>query len=154
MYSIQLNLSVYEHSMAEREHCTAERLMRWSVDRLSRVFFQAWAKHQHWKPSFNSREFSHLHKRLCCIITPENIVLLNCEIYQRGRVPRPADTELVLLISRIIRLPGSILGVIWVRRKQTNIHLISIKISFIYSIRRHKPPWHSEIQMFENNSEN
>ena len=42
--------------------------------------------------------------------TPESISLLNCEIYQRGRVSRVADTELArpILIAHLIRPPGSI----------------------------------------------
>ena len=36
---------------------------------------------------------------------------LNCEIYQRGRVCRVADTELVLPITHLIRPTGSIPGV-------------------------------------------
>ena len=34
--------------------------------------------------------------------------LLNCEIYQRGRVSRVAAMELVLLITHFIRPPSSI----------------------------------------------
>jgi len=45
--------------------------------------------------------------------------LLNCEVYQRGRVSRVADTELILSIAHLTRLPGSIPGVGWVRRNQT-----------------------------------
>ena len=46
--------------------------------------------------------------------------LLNCDIYQRGRVSRVAYTELVLLIAHLIRPPGSIPGVGWVKRYQIN----------------------------------
>ena len=42
--------------------------------------------------------------------------LLICEIYQRGRVSRVADTELILLIAYIIRPPGTFPGAI----KQTD----------------------------------
>ena len=45
------------------------------------------------KQSFNCRDFSVLHEKLSCIITPESVSLLNCEIYQRGRVSRAADTD-------------------------------------------------------------
>ena len=45
--------------------------------------------------------------------------LLNCEIYQRGRVSRVADTELLLLIAHLTRPPGSIPGVGGVWRNQT-----------------------------------
>ena len=43
--------------------------------------------------------------------TPGSMSLLNCENYQRGRVSRVADNELVLLIAHLIRSPGSIPGV-------------------------------------------
>ena len=50
--------------------------------------------------------------------------LLNCEIYQRGRVSRVADTEFILLIIHLIRPPSSIPGVWWVKRNQTNKHIL------------------------------
>ena len=56
-------------------------------------------------------EFSELHKKLSCAITPGSVSLFNCEIYQRGRVSRVADTELVLLSYTSIRPQGSIPGV-------------------------------------------
>ena len=56
-------------------------------------------------------EFSDLHEKLSCIITAGNMSLLNCDIYQRGRVSRVADTKLVHFITYLIRPPGSILGV-------------------------------------------
>ena len=55
-------------------------------------------------------EFSSLHEKLSCNITPESKSLLNCEVYQRGRVSRVADTEFMLLIVHLIRPPGSITG--------------------------------------------
>ena len=48
--------------------------------------------------------------------------LLNCEIYQRGRVSRIADTELILLITHLIRPPGSNPGVERVRYTQQQQH--------------------------------
>ena len=42
--------------------------------------------------------------------TPESISLVNCEIYQRGKESRVADTELILLIAHLIRPPCSIPG--------------------------------------------
>ena len=42
--------------------------------------------------------------------TLESVGLLNC-IYQRGRVSRITDTELLLLIAHLILAPGSIPGV-------------------------------------------
>ena len=42
--------------------------------------------------------------------------LLNCEIYQRERVYRVADIELILLIAHLIQPLGSIPGVGTVRR--------------------------------------
>ena len=63
------------------------------------------------KPSFNCREFSDLHEKLSCTITPGSMSLLNCEIYQRGRVSRVTDTELILVIAHLIKPPGSITGV-------------------------------------------
>jgi len=68
------------------------------------------------------REFSDLHENLSCTITPGSMNLLNCENYQRGRVFELADTELVLLIAHLIRPPGSIPDVGWVRRNQTMEH--------------------------------
>ena len=44
-------------------------------------------------------------------ITTGSMSLLNCEIYQRGRESRVADTELILLIAHLTRAPGSIPGV-------------------------------------------
>ena len=44
-------------------------------------------------------------------ITPGSMSLLNCEIYQRGRMSKVADTELLLLIAHLILTPGSIPGV-------------------------------------------
>ena len=38
--------------------------------------------------------------------TAGSMSLLNCEIYQRRRVSRIADTELILLIANLIRPPG------------------------------------------------
>ena len=37
-----------------------------------------------------------------CHFTPGSISLLNSEIYQRGRVSRVVDTELILLIAHLI----------------------------------------------------
>ena len=71
-------------------------------------------------PSFNCRDFSELHEKLSYTITLGSMSLLNCEIYQRVRVSRVADTDLLLLISHLIRSPGSIPGLRWVRRNQTN----------------------------------
>ena len=45
------------------------------------------------------------------VITLGSMSLLNCEFYQRGRVSRVADTELIQLIAYLIRPPGSIPGV-------------------------------------------
>ena len=45
------------------------------------------------------------------VSAPGSMRLLNCEIYQRGRVPMVDDTELLLLIAHLIRPPGSIPGV-------------------------------------------
>ena len=50
--------------------------------------------------------------------------LLNCEIYQRGRVSRVADTELILPIAHLILAPGSIAGVGRVRRNQISKQVI------------------------------
>ena len=41
----------------------------------------------------NCREFSDVHEKLAFTITPGSVSLLNCEIYQRGRVSRVADTD-------------------------------------------------------------
>ena len=49
---------------------------------------------------------------------PGSMRLLNCEIYQRGRVSRVTDTELVLLMAHLIRPPGSIHDVGRVRRNK------------------------------------
>ena len=46
--------------------------------------------------------------------------MLNCEIHQRAQVSTVADMELILLIIHLIWPPGSIPGVGWVRRNQTN----------------------------------
>ena len=46
--------------------------------------------------SFNCRDFSDLYGKLSCTITPVSMSLLNCEIYQRGRVSRVADTRYTL----------------------------------------------------------
>jgi len=54
------------------------------------------------KPSFNCRDFSDLYEKLSCTITPGSISLLNCEIYQRGRVSTVADTEHMLTIVDLI----------------------------------------------------
>ena len=43
-----------------------------------------------------------MYEKLSCTITPESISLLNCEIYQRGRVSTVADTELILTIADLI----------------------------------------------------
>ena len=56
-------------------------------------------------------EFSSLHEKLSCNITPESKSLLNCEVFQRGIVSRVFDTELILPIAHLIRLLGSIPGV-------------------------------------------
>ena len=56
------------------------------------------------------------------------VYLLNCRKYESVKlwdssawgVSRVADMELVLLIAHLIRPPGSIPGVGWVRRNQTN----------------------------------
>jgi len=42
------------------------------------------------------------YEKLSCTIPPGSMSLLYCEIYQRGRVSRVADTELVLLIAQLI----------------------------------------------------
>ena len=57
--------------------------------------------------------------------------LLNCEIYQRGRVSvyRVTDTELILLIAHLIRPPGSIPGVGLVSRNQTKTNYVVFGIS-------------------------
>ena len=52
--------------------------------------------------SFNCREYSDLHEKLSCTITPGSISLYNCEIYQRGRVSTVADTEHILTIVDLI----------------------------------------------------
>ena len=52
--------------------------------------------------------------------TTGSISLLNCEIYQRGRVSRVDDTELTLMITQLIRPAGSIPSVEWVGHNQTN----------------------------------
>ena len=70
----------------------AERLMRWYVGRGSGV---------QEKPSFNYRDLSDLYEKLSCTITPGIMCLLDNEIYQRGRVSRVADMEL-LLIAHLI----------------------------------------------------
>ena len=54
------------------------------------------------KPSFNCRDFRDLYEKLSCTITPGSMSLLNCEIYQRGRVSTVADTELILTITHLI----------------------------------------------------
>ena len=48
----------------------------------------------------------HYHQiRITTIKTPGSMSLLNCEIYQRGRVPRVADTEFIILIARDGSIP-------------------------------------------------
>ena len=54
------------------------------------------------KSSFNYRDFSDLYEKLSCNITLGSISLLNCEIYQRGRVSTVADTEHILTIADLI----------------------------------------------------
>ena len=54
------------------------------------------------KASFSCREFSDLHEKLSCTITPGCMSLLNCEIYQRGRVSTIVETELILMIAHLI----------------------------------------------------
>ena len=53
-------------------------------------------------PSFNCRDFNDLYEKLSWTITPGSMSLLNCEIYQRGRVSTVADTELILMIAHLI----------------------------------------------------
>ena len=50
-------------------------------------------------PARNCREFSDLHEKLSCNLTPGSMSLLDCEIYQRERVSRVADTEFILLLA-------------------------------------------------------
>ena len=50
--------------------------------------------------------YSDLHEKLSCIITPGNMSLLNCEIYQREGVSRVVDTELILLIAHLNSITG------------------------------------------------
>ena len=72
------------------------------------LHIRSWEKS---KQLFNRREFSDLQEKLSCTITPGSMSLLNCEIYKRGRVSTVADTKLLLLITHLIRPPGSIPGV-------------------------------------------
>ena len=64
--------------------------------------------------------------------------LLNWEIYQSGQLSRVVDTELIILIAHLILAPGSIPGVGWVRRNQTNNKLVLIiqipKVEFVIDI--------------------
>ena len=64
-------------------------------------------------------QFNDQYEILSCTITLRSLSLSNYEIYQRGRESRVADTVLILLIAHLIRPPGSIPGVGWVRRNQT-----------------------------------
>ena len=48
-------------------------------------------------------------------LTPGSMSLLDCELYQRGRLSRVADTELILHIALLIRPQGSIPGAGWVK---------------------------------------
>ena len=62
----------------------------------------------------------HVHNyiELSCNLTPGCMSLFNCEIYQRERVSRVADAELLLLMAHLILRPGSITGVRWVTRNK------------------------------------
>ena len=58
-------------------------------------------------------------------ITPGSMSMLNCEIYQRGRVSR---------IAHLIQPPGSIPGVGWVSRNHAVIHIFFLYFSYIIHI--------------------
>ena len=77
----------------------AERLMRWSVGRWSRV--QAQLK----------QNTKNGHSIAVNSVTAGSMNLLNCEIHQSGRVSKVTDTELILLIAHLIPPEGLIPGV-------------------------------------------
>ena len=54
------------------------------------------------------------------IIIPGSMSLLNCEIFQRGRLSRVGDREIILLIAHLIQPSGSIPGLGWVRKQTAN----------------------------------
>ena len=89
----------------------AERLKRWSV--MPRILGSSpsLGKIQTLKTLVQLQRLSDLHEKHNCTITPGSMSLLNCEIYQRGRLSRVADTELTLLIAYLIQPPGPIPGV-------------------------------------------
>ena len=75
----------------------AKRLVCWPISYQSRILAPASGIIPTLKPLINCQEFSDLHGNLIRTKSPGSISLLDREIYQRVRVSRVADTELIPL---------------------------------------------------------